>query len=204
MAPVLVFISLVYALVLTHSSLLSFFFFSFSCLFPFSQAVVIRQGDVAASVYFVAQGTCKAVQRVVVPSGNGNTNTSTTTNDLAAAGTAGAAAAGGSESGTALLIDLGEIEAGWYFGERALFKKEPRSANVYCATPCVLYKLTPEALMTGFPEAALAVMRAHVDAAYPSINELVTQIKEQRRWNMFKTRLVKGLVNNAHHKTNTS
>lgn len=67
--------------------------------------VVLRQGDPGEDVFFIVQGEAKATQLIKGKDAQGDKQ-----------------------------VNVGSMSAGDYFGERALLKREPRAANVVCAS----------------------------------------------------------------------
>lgn len=129
---------------------------------------VFLQGEESTDIYFVGEGRLQIVQAVPVL-GNSDENGGVPHFEL---------------------VDLGEVEKGWYFGEYAGFTGNPRSASVYALTPCTLYKISREALLTIFPPFVVHAMRDFMERAYLSMEEVVDQVKKLQEWKQFKQSLV--------------
>ena len=133
-------------------------------------AVVFTQGEVAAALYFVEAGECRAVY---------------TTPDSAR---------------QAMYLDCGRMRQYSFFGELGLWQdgrdgRGVRTCSVYAETSCTLYAMSYDAFRARVPKFVEASMREWGDVLYgkEGNGELAEAVRAEQRWKAWKEGVLKEL-----------
>lgn len=133
-------------------------------------AIVFTQGEVAATLYFIESGECRAIY---------------TTPDSAR---------------HSMYLDCGRMRQYSFFGELGVWQdgrdgRGVRTCSVYCETSCVLYAMSYDSFRARVPKFVVASMREWGDVLYgkEGNGELAAAVRAEQRWKAWKEGILKEL-----------